>query len=574
MKRNIKIIQCLICNKEFPSVGLDSHLKHIHKITSKEYKEKYIVVDTSKFNFNCNVCNLKFKTERLLSYHIRMIHELNKKEYVTKYIFNNIPQLCRCGCKKEIKIIEQFPYRRDYISGHNDNGMLGKVHDADSKIKMKDIAIKRGFKKNKISNLELKFKDKLDLLGIQYIHQYSTQYGIVDFYLPEEDIYIEVDGVYWHPEKKENLNFNQFSNLINDIKKNKINNLYRLNENTIHTIKSINDIYKYKNESIKINYKQILVSKEFFSEYKKIKGNKELEKYSYLFVKFCREVVKDYPYPTEEFNFTKIQNKIKSKKQVPLNNEFSNNISNVGVPELKSIFKNYWKSSYKGNKSPYNVFNDNLSLKHLIKNRIGVNRDEYFDFSLRTINNGMSVLRYSISFFKPQVAANIYSYFLKENESPIVIDPCAGFGGRLVGFKSLYPNGTYIGIEPNKETYDYLIELKNKINLPNIELHNITLEEFIKQNENINADLTFTSIPYFDKEIYSGINFDYKDINDWKNKFIVSLMKYPNKVINIPLNLEYLFDDKTYESFYLKNNTSNFNKKDNKKYELILRYLD
>jgi hypothetical protein len=133
-KRKVNKVNCLICNIEFSSVGLDSHLKYKHKITSKEYKERYINIDNSNFKFNCLICNNKFKTERLFSYHLNKEHNIKDKLiYINSYIFNNIKQLCKCGCNKEVKILKQYPYKRDYINGHNENGMKDKLHSNSSK---------------------------------------------------------------------------------------------------------------------------------------------------------------------------------------------------------------------------------------------------------------------------------------------------------------------------------------------------------------------------------------------------------------------------------------------------------
>jgi hypothetical protein len=139
-------------------------------------------------------------------------------------------------------------------------------------------------------------------------------------------------------------------------------------------------------------------------------------------------------------------------------------------------------------------------MRRIIKYRIGINDSgEVFDFTYHQLIKGLSAARYTISFFKPVLAAAIYKEFIGDNNTPVVIDPCAGFGGRLLGFKSIYPNGKYIGIEPNKETYDELVKLSE--NFSNIELHNCEIEDYTGSK---NCDLTFTSIPYFDLEDYSN----------------------------------------------------------------------
>lgn len=583
-KRNIKIIKCLICNIDFSSVGLDSHLKHTHHISTKEYKLKYIVnnIDTSNYNFTCLICNEKFKTERLLSHHLRIKHEIEDKLlYINKYIFNDIKQLCKCGCNKEIKLIGQHPYRRDYISGHNENGMTSKMHNDTSKDKMRIKALNRVTVKKDNTDIEIKFKDILEKNNIKYIHQYKIdKIGIIDFYLPDYNIYVEVDGSYWHPNEIKNLNFQQLSNTINSIRKDeyfKTNNLnlIRVRDNELNSINSIDDILLLVNKFkyININYYDKIVTKEYIQNYISIKGEKKFNSLIYLFIKLLRVYIKEYPYPVlNEFIFNIIRDKLNKNHSNPNTNVFSNNVSNIGTYELKAIFKNYWKSSYNGNMSPYNVYNSDAHLKKIIVNRLITNSN---DFSLSVINRGINVLRYSISFFKPQLAFNIYKYFIKEKTTPTVIDPCSGFGGRMIGFISAYPNGKYIGIEPNVETFNYLKHIKdNYLSNYDIELYNITQEQFIESTPSIECDLTFTSIPYHDRELYHGItNTNYIDVEDWKHKFITNIVKYPNLLLNIPMNLSYLFDNYNYDTYYIESNSSNFNNKINKKKrELLIKF--
>ena len=56
--RNIKIVKCLICDKDYPSVGLDSHLKYTHKISTVDYKLKYIVKEYNDL-YTCLICDSK-----------------------------------------------------------------------------------------------------------------------------------------------------------------------------------------------------------------------------------------------------------------------------------------------------------------------------------------------------------------------------------------------------------------------------------------------------------------------------------------------------------------------------------
>lgn len=66
--------------------------------------------------------------------------------------------------------------------------------------KTKKAPRKRKHKEYGTSKLEIKFAENfLDKLGVKYIYQFKapTQ-RVYDFYCPDENVIIEVDGDYWH----------------------------------------------------------------------------------------------------------------------------------------------------------------------------------------------------------------------------------------------------------------------------------------------------------------------------------------------------------------------------------------
>jgi hypothetical protein len=297
-------------------------------------------------------------------------------------------------------------------------------------------------------------------------------------------------------------------------------------------------------------------------------GVKKLEGYLPLFLKFIRTFVKEFPYPQSNESIQDIMDNIKNfdygrfhDKEL---NVFNNNTSTVGVTYLKSIFKSFWGSSFKGNETPIEIWdNDNKMIK-IIAYRIGLNNSgEIYDFSLRNLLKGMSAIRGTVSFFKPLVAAGIYKHYIGEKDNPVVFDPCCGFGGRLLGFKSVYPNGTYIGCEPNIKTYNELLLLSE--GFTNIKVYNCKLEDL---NHKIEYDFGFTSIPYFDLEDYKN-GVEYKSFDEWREKFITPLLSYENMVINMSNELCELLELNTYIDGYLSNSKTHFRKSDKKSEVLI-----
>ena len=500
-------IECLECNKFFKKLS-NSHLIK-HNITPAEYKKKYNISNTSSQN-----------TSELQS------------EITTKY-----------------------------------NLLYGSAF------------------KNKGSSYEDDLAKKLDKCNIQYIHQFLYMGRRFDFYLPKLDIIIELDGEGHHLDRLENMSIQTINGSINDFKKNaimksqeKMFKFFRIrydkNNFSFNSIESfLEKINKYKYDAVyDMVYEQKVIQKTYFEKFLKYKGEDKLKKYVSLLLKFIKTFHPQFPYLEQKENLQDIMNVISNYDLTRIydnkNNIFKNNTYCIGINYLKSNFKSYWHSRFKKNVSPIEAWDDDELMKKIIEYRIGLNNSgEIFDFSLHQLIRGMSARRITISFFKPLLAAAIYKYFLGNNKTPVVIDPCAGFGARLLGFKSIYPHGTYIGIEPNIETYNELKILAK--NFSNVKLYNCKLEDY---EDSRKCNLTFTSIPYFDTEIYSN-NVEYSSIYEWKNTFIEELLTFDNLVVNIPSKLESLFEG-VHRKHYLVSNTSHFNKLNVNKSELILQMKD
>jgi 16S rRNA G966 N2-methylase RsmD len=83
----------------------------------------------------------------------------------------------------------------------------------------------------------------------------------------------------------------------------------------------------------------------------------------------------------------------------------------------------------------------------------------------------------------------------------VVLDPCAGWGGRMLGAVSY--GAHYIAFEPNTQTYDNLMKIINFLGIQN----KVTLicddALNMKQYKLPKANLVLTSPPYFDLEVYT-----------------------------------------------------------------------
>jgi hypothetical protein len=153
--------------------------------------------------------------------------------------------------------------------------------------------------------------------------------------------------------------------------------------------------------------------------------------------------------------------------------------------------------------------------------------------------------------FPPLSAKYIYERFtnhIKNQDTINIYDPCAGWGGRLMGAISIDDrNIHYIGNDPNTENfiedlgitrYEYLADFyntrvtgaanpfwghKNTLDIFQIGSEEIHLNERFKKYKG-KLDFVFTSPPYFDRERYSNDDTQsYKKFNTyekWRDGFL------------------------------------------------------
>jgi len=116
----------------------------------------------------------------------------------------------------------------------------------------------------------------------------------------------------------------------------------------------------------------------------------------------------------------------------------------------------------------------------------------------------------------------------------IVLDPCAGWGGRMLG--SVSYGAHYIAFDPNTTTFANLQKIVNFLGIQN----NVTLIcDDARNMNNYNlpkADLVLTSPPYFDLEVYA--HEDTQSIThtptyqDWADGFLREIIKLSIEHLN------------------------------------------
>ena len=132
--------------------------------------------------------------------------------------------------------------------------------------------------------------------------------------------------------------------------------------------------------------------------------------------------------------------------------------------------------------------------------------------------------------FRPHLAKTIVSNFSGQT----VLDPCAGWGGRMLGTVSA--GKKYIAFEPNVETYNNLLNLADFLSIKDkVEIYNVGAEymnDFVKQE----VDIILTSPPYFNLEIYSAEKTQsenqHSSYEQWRDLWLADVVKKATSHLN------------------------------------------
>lgn len=168
------------------------------------------------------------------------------------------------------------------------------------------------------------------------------------------------------------------------------------------------------------------------------------------------------------------------------------------------------------------VWND-LKLRRQLVERV-------FKFD-HTISNGSFIGAYACIYgrlynFSPNVAKSLIDHFNAKK----ILDFCAGFGGRLIGFWTSNAE-EYVGIDPNtKIPYDEIIKNCRKFCInKKCNVYYEKAETFDYEKLGQDFDLVFTSPPYYDLEIYANDNsqsiVSFLNYTDWFNGFLVKTIE-------------------------------------------------
>ena len=192
-----------------------------------------------------------------------------------------------------------------------------------------------------------------------------------------------------------------------------------------------------------------------------------------------------------------------------------NSTSRIGMKLCEHFFTNFYEIQNKKGESFESLWNKKNLIKILKWNRKS-HSTPYLSELKRGIYFCCGLTKNTM--YRPQMAKAICLKYKPKT----VLDPCAGWGGRMLGVVS--SEADYIAFEPNTKTYDSLINLAKFLNIEHKvkiicdDVLNIDKYDLSK------VELIITSPPYFDLEVYTNestqsiANFDNYDL--WSENFL------------------------------------------------------
>jgi hypothetical protein len=418
---------------------------------------------------------------------------------------------------------------------------------------------------------------------------------VPDFYVKSIDTYVDFDGYFWHGlDREDDFTFGQLVTMTNDIQKNSIMSVEKLNYVRINSNSSWQSIstweslltlayhivdegnvslegtFKFRNDDHPIITREWLIKNTLKDLYPNAVGKEKIESDVLPLVKkFFRSYVEYWGWIYPETKETLEESLTSLNKKIHVSSDKKLMSLEDGTSYLKERMKSFWNVVG----GPVDAMKNDKMWDSVVRYRVGLNNskmytyklsddtvvscNEMFNITPKTIRKGFIVQRHSVSWFKPSLAADVYRRFLTELKDPVVWDPSCGFGARLLGFSSVISSGTYVGCEPASMTHSDLSSLSEDIKSVNpnltIQIHKIGSEKIILNEESV--DLVFTSPPYYDKEKYFDEEGqcwrDHKTLEEWTKKYVVPTLTIAHKalkkdgrmVLNVSSQLKQLFID-------------------------------
>ena len=129
-----------------------------------------------------------------------------------------------------------------------------------------------------------------------------------------------------------------------------------------------------------------------------------------------------------------------------------------------------------------------------------------------------------INNFPPRVAISILKDIFGNKKGIKLLDPCAGFSGRLIGSVCSGVVGSYTGIDISSKTVDGLLKTKEWLDNCGVEINIIHNDCLAEMDGYKDYDIILTAPPFLDMERYIDVEFE-TDYDKWISNFITPFVQ-------------------------------------------------
>lgn len=193
-----------------------------------------------------------------------------------------------------------------------------------------------------------------------------------------------------------------------------------------------------------------------------------------------------------------------------------------GQAECLLAHPHRYEVSYRGYESVVEAFQNEATLRKAISFQLKVGDP----VTPKRVLRALSALLKGPTNFPPVLARWLVDTYAPENG--VILDPCAGFGGRLLGAIASRKNVSYVGFDPEPLTVAGNNLLASRIGAS----HRASVRQsFVEDTETPwpKAALLIACPPYFDRENYgeasSQILTRYRDLEEWNVGFLRTLVR-------------------------------------------------
>ena len=129
-----------------------------------------------------------------------------------------------------------------------------------------------------------------------------------------------------------------------------------------------------------------------------------------------------------------------------------------------------------------------------------------------------------INNFPPRVAMSILKDIYGDKKGVKLLDPCAGFSGRLIGSVCSGVVGTYTGIDISSKTVNGLLKTKEWLGDCGVDINIVCNDCLTEMDRCKDYDIILTSPPFLDMERYIDVEFE-TDYGKWISNFITPFIQ-------------------------------------------------